>query len=46
VTAFVGVNNVTDQKYAEYGVVGGFTPEPFYYPAPETNWLGGVQIAF
>lgn len=46
VNAFVGVNNVTDQKYSEYGVVGGLTPAPFYYPAPEINWLGGMEISF
>jgi iron complex outermembrane receptor protein len=46
INAFVGVNNVTDQKYSEYGVVGGSTPAPFFYPAPEINWLGGLQIRF
>jgi iron complex outermembrane receptor protein len=46
INAFVGVNNMTDQKYSQYGVVGGFVPEPFFYPAPEINWLGGVQITF
>jgi iron complex outermembrane receptor protein len=46
INAFVGVNNVTDQKYSEYGVVGGFPPAPFYYPAPEINWLGGMEIRF
>jgi iron complex outermembrane receptor protein len=45
INAFVGVNNVTGQKYSEYGVVGGFTPAPFYYPAPEINWLGGMEIS-
>jgi iron complex outermembrane receptor protein len=44
INAFVGVNNVTDQKYSEYGVVGGLVPAPFYYPAPEINWLGGIKI--
>jgi iron complex outermembrane recepter protein len=43
---FAGVNNVTDQKYSEYGVIGGFTPTPFYYPAPERNWVAGLEIRY
>ena len=43
VNAFVGVNNVTDQQYSEYGVIGGFTPTPYYYPAPERNWVAGIE---
>ncbi len=43
---FAGVNNVTDQKYSEYGVIGGFTPTPYYYPAPERNWIGGIEIRY
>ncbi|NTV58755.1 MAG: TonB-dependent receptor, partial [Deltaproteobacteria bacterium] len=31
---FAGVNNVTQQKYSEYGLIGGFTSTPYYYPAP------------
>jgi iron complex outermembrane receptor protein len=46
INAFVGVNNVTDQKYSEYGVVGGTPSAPYYYPAPEINWLGGMEIRF
>lgn len=44
--AFFGVNNITNQAYSEYGVLGGFPLGPNYYPAPERNWVGGVQIAF
>jgi outer membrane receptor protein involved in Fe transport len=44
--AFAGVNNVTDQKYSEYGVIGGFTPTPYYYPAPERNWVAGLEIRY
>jgi iron complex outermembrane receptor protein len=50
INAFVGVNNVTDQKYSEYGVVGeqppGTAPQPFFYPSPERNWLAGIEVAF
>jgi len=46
VNSFVGVNNVTDQKYSEYGVIGGVTPTPYYYPAPERNWVAGIEIRY
>ncbi|MCX8117560.1 MAG: TonB-dependent receptor [Desulfobacterota bacterium] len=43
--AFVGVNNLTNQKYAEHGVlnVAGL---PFYYPSPERNFFGGLSFNF
>jgi iron complex outermembrane receptor protein len=43
--AFVGVNNITNQKYAEYGVLN-FAGLPFYYPSPERNFFGGVSYTF
>lgn len=43
--AFVGVNNITNQKYAEYGVLN-FLGLPFYYPSPERNFFGGVSYQF
>ena len=43
---FAGVNNVTQQKYSEYGLIGGFTSTPYYYPAPERNWMGGIEIRY
>jgi outer membrane receptor protein involved in Fe transport len=42
----VGVNNLTDRKYSEYGVIGGFVPSPFFYPSPERNWVAGLQFVF
>ena len=45
-TVFAGVNNVTDQKYSEYGLIGGFNSIPYYYPAPERNWVGGIEIRY
>lgn len=44
--AFVGVNNITNQKYSQYAVLGSFPAVLNYYPAPERNWLAGVQIVF
>lgn len=43
--AFVGINNLTNQKYAEYGVLN-FAGLPFYYPSPERNFFGGVSYTF
>jgi iron complex outermembrane receptor protein len=44
--AFVGVNNLTDQKYVPYAVVGGSPPAAVFYPAPERNWVAGLNISF
>lgn len=43
--AFVGVNNITNYKYAEYGVLN-FAGLPFYYPSPERNFFGGISYTF
>ena len=40
--AFVGVNNLTNQKYAEYGVLD-FFGRPNFYPSPERNFFGGIS---
>ncbi len=42
---FVGVNNLTNRKYAEYGVLD-FFGQPNYYPSPERNFYGGVSYTF
>ncbi len=50
ISGFVGVNNLTDQEYSEYGVLGANPPgsplQPFFYPAPGRNWVAGIEIAF
>jgi iron complex outermembrane receptor protein len=43
--AFVGVNNLTNRKYAEYGVLD-FFGRPNFYPSPERNFFGGVSYTF
>ena len=42
---FVGVNNLTNRKYAEYGVLD-FLGRPNYYSSPEQNFIGGISYAF
>jgi iron complex outermembrane receptor protein len=41
---FFGVNNVTDQEYCEYAVIGG--TGRYFHPAPERNWLAGLKVVF
>jgi iron complex outermembrane receptor protein len=42
--AFAGVNNVTDEQYSEYAVIGGAGRN--FYPAPERNWIAGLEMVF
>jgi iron complex outermembrane receptor protein len=43
-TAYAGVNNIFDEKFSEYGIVGSFGTKNFY-PAPERNFYGGLRVA-
>jgi len=43
--AFVGVNNLLNQKYAEFGVVNA-VGDQFFYPSPERNFFGGISYTF
>jgi iron complex outermembrane receptor protein len=43
--AFVGVNNLTNQKFSEFAVVNG-TGAQFFYPSPERNFIGGISYTF
>jgi len=45
-TAFLRVNNLTNNKYETYGVLGGFPTQPYLMPAPGINVLGGLTIRF
>jgi iron complex outermembrane receptor protein len=42
--AFLDINNITDKKYSEYGVIGGFPVEKSFYPSPERNFLVGLSM--
>ena len=46
IKAFIGVNNITNQKYSEYAVMDTFLTERNFYPAPERNWVAGAQVTF
>jgi iron complex outermembrane recepter protein len=43
-TVFLNINNLLNQKYSEYGVIGGFPAEKAYYSSPGINAFGGVRI--
>jgi len=43
--AFVGVNNLTNQKYSEFGVVNA-TGAQYFYPSPGRNFIGGMSYIF
>ena len=44
VRAFFGVNNITNQKYSEYAVIGRTPVVRTFYPSPERNWIAGLEI--
>ena len=43
---FLTINNILDEDYSEYGVLGGFPLEKSYYPSPERNFLAGLSFDF
>jgi outer membrane receptor protein involved in Fe transport len=43
--AFVGVNNLTDQKFSEFAVVNG-TGAQLFYPSPGRNFIRGISYTF
>ncbi len=44
--AFVGINNITNQKYAEWAVTNATGLSQLFYPAPERNFVGGLSYTF
>ncbi|MBI5598870.1 MAG: TonB-dependent receptor [Deltaproteobacteria bacterium] len=44
-TAYLGVNNLFNEKYSEYAVIGS-TGTKNFYPAPERWWYGGIKAEF
>ncbi len=46
-TAFLNVNNLTNEEYSEYGVLSlGSIWEEAFYPSPKINFLLGVSAEF
>ncbi len=46
VTAFLGVNNLTNEEYSEYAVIGRTPVVRTFYPSPERNWAAGLEMTF
>jgi iron complex outermembrane receptor protein len=44
--AFAGVNNLFNQKYAEWAVTNAAGTARLYYPSPERNFFGGISYTF
>ncbi len=44
-SAFLDINNLLNEDYAEYGVLGGFPLERARYPSARTNFLVGLSFA-
>ena len=45
-TAFLRLNNLTNNKYETYGAWSSFFGQPFLMPAPGFNVFGGVTVRF
>ncbi len=47
-TAFLDINNITNEEYSEYGVLSlsGFPVEKAFYPSPKINFLLGLRGDF
>ena len=45
-TAFLDLNNVFNEKYSAYGVLGSFPSEPAFYPSPEFNFFTGLSYDY
>lgn len=45
-SAFIDLNNLTDEEYSEYGVLGGWPVEQAYFPSPGFNVLFGISIGY
>jgi iron complex outermembrane receptor protein len=46
IRAFAGINNLTNEKYSEFAVIGGFPTQTNFYPAPERNYVVGISTVF
>ena len=47
ITAFLNINNITDEEYSEYGAISTFPiTETAFYPSPKINFLAGVSVEF
>ncbi|MFC1658345.1 TonB-dependent receptor [Candidatus Omnitrophota bacterium] len=43
---FIGVNNIFNERYSEYGAISTVYNERGYYPSPERNFISGCSLKF
>ncbi|MGE4357083.1 MAG: TonB-dependent receptor [Candidatus Omnitrophota bacterium] len=43
---YLGINNVFNEKYSEYGAISTVYNERGFYPSPERNFIAGVSYKF
>ena len=47
ITAFLNINNITDEEYSEYGGISTFPiTEPGFFPSPKINFLAGISAEY
>lgn len=46
ITAYVAVNNLTNEKYSTFGILGGGAIEPFLIPGSATTFFAGAIIRY
>ncbi len=44
--AFIGVNNLFNRRYVEWGVTNGAGTTQIFYPSPERSIIGGLSYTF
>jgi len=45
-TLYVGINNIFDAEYSEYGIVSSFSNTRNFFPAPGRNVIAGCRVKF
>jgi iron complex outermembrane receptor protein len=43
---YLDINNLLNQEYSDYGILGGFPVERAFYPSPKANFLLGFSLSF
>ncbi len=45
-TAYITANNITNQKFSTFGIIGGFPAQPFLVPFPTTTVFAGLTFRY
>ena len=44
INIYLGINNIFDKEYSEYGITSA--GNKYLYPSPERNYYGGIKVSF